>query len=244
MLKNQDIICVSSIDWDFLWQGHQEIMTRFARNGNRVLFIENTGVRAPRIRDLGRIKRRIANWKRGLHGIRKIEDGLYVYSPLVLPFPYLRIARFINKKLMFSVLFKWLRTVGFSEPIVWAFLPTGLSLDLIEKIEPKVLVYYCIDSFQASSGDARKIKDSEERLLGKADIVFVTSNELSKYCSRHNQNVYYFPFGVSIENFQKALCEKHEVPADIRNIKKPIAGYIGGIHKWIDFEMVSQAARK
>ncbi len=43
MLKNENIICISSIDWNFVWQGHQEIMSTFARNGNRVLFIENTG---------------------------------------------------------------------------------------------------------------------------------------------------------------------------------------------------------
>ena len=99
MIKNEDIICISSIDWDFIWQGHQEIMTRLARNGNRVLFIENTGVRTPNFRDLGRIKSRISNWKRGIHGIRKIENGLYVYSPIVLPFPYWKVARFINKRL-------------------------------------------------------------------------------------------------------------------------------------------------
>jgi len=162
VIKDKNIVCISSIDWDFLWQGHQEIMTRFARNGNRVLFIENTGVRAPRIRDLGRIRSRIANWRKGVHGIRKIEEGLYVYSPIVLPFPYLRIARFINKKLIFAVLFKWLKTVNFSEPIVWTFLPTGLSIDLINKIDPAVLIYYCIDSFQASSKDARKVKKTEE----------------------------------------------------------------------------------
>ena len=63
MLKNEDIICISSIDWDFIWQGHQEIMTRLARQGNRVLFIENTGVRVPNFRDIGRIRKRLVNWK-------------------------------------------------------------------------------------------------------------------------------------------------------------------------------------
>jgi uncharacterized SAM-binding protein YcdF (DUF218 family)/glycosyltransferase involved in cell wall biosynthesis len=243
MLKNEDIICISSIDWDFIWQGHQEIMTRLARNGNRVLYIENTGVRAPRMSDIGRIRKRIANWRKGVHGIRKIEDGLYVYSPIILPFPYLRLARIINKKLIFSVLFKWLKTVGFSEPIVWTFLPTGLTIDLIDKIEPKAIVYYCIDSFKASSADASKIKRTEEALLKKADLVFATSEELLRYCRQHNDNVHLFPFGVSIENFQKALREDGGMPSDMRDISRPIAGYIGGIHKWIDFDLVESLAR-
>lgn len=242
MLKNEDIICISSIDWDFIWQGHQEIMTRLARNGNRVLFIENTGVRVPTLKDAGRIKKRFANWRKGVYGIRKIEDGLYVYSPLVLPFPYLKIARFVNKKLMFSVLFKWLKVVGFREPIVWTFLPTGLSLDLINEIEPKILIYYCIDSFQASSKDAQKIKFSEKLLLKKADLVFVTSIELSDYCSQYNKNVHYFPFGVNIDNFSRVLHTKDATPGDIAGIRRPIAGYIGGIHKWIDFDLVRYIA--
>jgi len=244
MLRDKDIICISSIDWDFLWQGHQEIMTRLARNGNRVLFIENTGVRTPGIRDLGRIRKRIVNWRRGVHGIRKMEERLYVYSPLVLPFPYLRIARFINKRLIFSTLFRWLKAVGFSEPIVWVFLPTGLSIDLIEKIEPKVLIYYCIDSFQASSKDARKIKKTEALLLKKADLVFTTSEELYTYCSKYSNRVHYFPFGVNIENFTNIADKKRNTPDDIKAIKKPIAGYVGGIHKWVDFDIIRHAASK
>jgi hypothetical protein len=61
MLKNENIICISSIDWDFIWQGHQEIMSALAKNGNRVLFIENTGVRAPRLKDSSRIRNRVKN---------------------------------------------------------------------------------------------------------------------------------------------------------------------------------------
>jgi len=52
MERKPDIVCVSSIDWDFIWQGHQEIMSTLAASGNRVLFVENTGVRAPSIREL------------------------------------------------------------------------------------------------------------------------------------------------------------------------------------------------
>jgi hypothetical protein len=66
MLKNNDIICISSIDWDFIWQGHQEIMSAFAANGNRVLFIENTGVRSPGIRDISRIGKRFSNYFKGV----------------------------------------------------------------------------------------------------------------------------------------------------------------------------------
>src|SRR3989338_101715 len=109
MLKNKNIICISSIDWDFIWQGHQEIMTTFAKSGNRVLFIENTGVRTARLKDMPRIKNRLKNWFSGVSGIRKETQNLYIYSPLLLPFPYLRIAILINRFLVLSLLKKWIR---------------------------------------------------------------------------------------------------------------------------------------
>jgi hypothetical protein len=39
MLRDRNIVCVSTIDWDFLWQEHQGVMSVLARAGNRVLFI-------------------------------------------------------------------------------------------------------------------------------------------------------------------------------------------------------------
>jgi hypothetical protein len=65
ILHGYDIVCFSSIDWQFIWQGHQEIMSTLAANGNRVLFVENTGVRAPAMRDLPRVRQRLRNWWRG-----------------------------------------------------------------------------------------------------------------------------------------------------------------------------------
>lgn len=203
MLKNQDIICISSIDWDFIWQGHQEIMVTLARNGNRVLFIENTGVRSPTLQDLPRIKRRIYSWLHSVKGIRKEEENLYIYSPIILPFPYSRIARRLNRHIMLSAIKRWVRSLSFSNPIIWTFLPTSLVLDIIEGIDNRLVVYYCIDNFEASSPRARRIRTTEKILLEKADLVFVTANNLFDWCSGHNKNVHLFPYGVNEDVYEK-----------------------------------------
>lgn len=95
------VICVSSIDWDFVWQGHQEIMSRFAARGQKVLFIENTGVRTPRLSDGPRLWRRLKNWRKGWSGIREEAPNLFVFSPLVLPFPNSPLAVWCNGWLLF-----------------------------------------------------------------------------------------------------------------------------------------------
>lgn len=243
MLKNKNIICISSIDWDFIWQGHQEIMSTFCNNSNRALFIENTGVRTPGIRDISRIKNRIKNWSAGVKGIRERMDNLYVFSPLILPFPYLRIANWINRHLILSVLDKWIKIMDFSDPIIWVFLPTPLSMGLISNLKHKIVVYYCIDNFRVGSVAAKKIKKSEIRLLKNADLVFTTSKELHNYCSLHNKNVYKFPFAVNFQKFQDARLKKPDTPPEIQGMKRPIIGYIGGIHKWIDFNLIKETAQ-
>src|SRR5262249_50968770 len=119
MMTGENILCISSIDWDFLWQGHQEIMSTFAARGNRVLYIANTGVRRRTWRDLPRLRHRIWNWWRGTKGFREERPGLFVYSPVVLPFPYSRLARWINRRILLRALTRWMRATGFSRPITW-----------------------------------------------------------------------------------------------------------------------------
>lgn len=237
-MKNEDIICISSIDWDFIWQGHQEIMSTLASQGNRVIFIENTGVRSPNLQDIPRLKKRIQNWFHSVKGIRQIKENLYVHSPIILPFPYSRIARWINGHFLISALKKWVKSVGFSNPVIWTFLPTGLVLDIIDAIDNKLVVYYCIDNFAASSPGAKRIIKSERKLLKRADIVFVTAKNLRDSCAEYNKNVHIFPYGVNMDVYNKARHGNMPQPEDMGSIRRPIVGYVGGVHKWIDVELV------
>lgn len=244
MIRNENIICISSIDWNFIWQGHQEIMSTLARNGNRVLFIENTGVRSPGIRDIPRIKKRIQNWLRGIKGIRKEMDSLYVFSPLVLPFPYSWIARKINRRLLIPVLTKWTRVMDFGNPIIWVFLPTGISLDIIDNLNKKAVVYYCIAEFADLTKYPRKIKESEKKLLKMSDVVFAQGEELKKYCQTYNSNVSVFPFGVNLDVFRDFDRQDYkETPGALKDIKNPIIGYVGGLHRHLDFSLITSLAK-
>jgi uncharacterized SAM-binding protein YcdF (DUF218 family)/glycosyltransferase involved in cell wall biosynthesis len=242
MLKNENIICISSIDWDFIWQGHQEIMSTLAENYNRVLFIENTGIRPPGIKDISRIKNRIKNWFLGVRGIRKERENLYVFSPIVLPFPYSKIARWFNARLVLSILNKWMRVMNFNNPIVWIFLPSGFSLDLMDRLDKKATIYYCLDNFKKISNFTKKAKKTEVDLIKKSDVVFVTSEELYKYCSLYTKDLYKFPFTVNMRKFDKEILDKKKPPEDIKNIKKPIIGFSGGVRGIIDIEMIKYAA--
>ncbi len=241
----QDIVCISSIDFDFIWQGHQQIMSTLAAQGNRVLFIENTGIRSVSLSDMPRLKKRLARWWHSVRGFRQERPNLYVYSPLGLPFPYSRIAQWINRFLITLDLGRWMKAVQFNKPVVWTFLPTPLAMDLIRSLDPKLVIYYCIDNFAASSPSAKKILRAEEKMFERADMVFVTSHQLEQYACRHNSNVHLFPFGVDYDIFERARnSDIRSLPEDMAGIPAPRIGYVGGIHKWVNLDLLKETASR
>ena len=244
MLTGHDIVCISSIDWDFIWQGHQEIMSTFAKQGNRVLFIENTGVRAPNLGDLSRLRSRLRNWIRGTKGFRQEQDNLVVYSPLILPFPYSRLARWINRALLLRALRRWMHAIGFHPSIAWTFLPTPLTYDLLQALDPKLTVYYCIDDLASSSPSARRITRSEEQLFRFANLTFVTSEKLRQHALRFTDRVHLFPFGVQFEKFAQARRSADGIPAELSRLSHPLVGYVGGVHQWVDQELLAAVAER
>jgi uncharacterized SAM-binding protein YcdF (DUF218 family)/glycosyltransferase involved in cell wall biosynthesis len=239
-----DVLCISSIDWDFIWQGHQEIMSTLAAQGHRVLFLENTGVRSPKFRDLPRLRQRIRNWWKGTGGFREERPNLFVFSPIVLPLPYSRIARWLNRVWLVHSIRRWMRAVGFARPVVWTFLPTPLAHELIGHLDPALTVYYCIDDLASSSLEARRIASSEVEMFQKADLVFVTSEKLRERAAQASSHVHFFPFGVRFHSFEEARLAPRAAPADIAKLKRPIVGYVGGMHQWIDQDLVVDIARR
>jgi uncharacterized SAM-binding protein YcdF (DUF218 family)/glycosyltransferase involved in cell wall biosynthesis len=244
MLRGHNILCVSSIDWSEHWQIHQELMTRLAAQGNRVLYIENTGVRPPRVADLSRMRRRVVNWWRSTRGFRVERENLFVYSPLFLPFPYSRVAGWLNRVLLFRALTRWMQATGFTRPIVWTFLPTPLARSLIEQVSPKAIIYYCADDFSASSASARRIVESEKRLIRDADLVFATSERLRARAEALGGRVHRVPAGVNFDEFERTRASLDRPPDDLAALTKPVVGYIGALHQWFDQHLVATLAAR
>lgn len=242
MITGKKIVIISSIDWDFNWQGHQEIANTLAQNGNQVLFIENTGVRMPRWKDAPRLWKRMKMWHRGVRGIRQESENLYVLSPLILPFPYSRLAGKMNRWLLSFAMGHWMKMMHFRQPILWSFLPTRFSLDVIDKVDPEIVIYYCIADFATLTDAPRKVERCEQQLLKRCDIVFVQGEELGKKCRLANPNVHLFPFGADATLFKP--LENAQTPSELQSIPKPIIGYVGGVHRHLDFGLLESLARR
>src|SRR5262245_8234836 len=141
-MTERPIVVFSTIDWDYVWQVHQEVSTRLAAKGHPVLFVENTGLRRPRLSDLGRIWRRAKQLT--VNGSAASPTaGVSLVSPRILPFPYWPPAISLNRRILEGPIRRWLSARGES-PIVWAYLPTPLVRTLAKQLSPDLVVYYCV----------------------------------------------------------------------------------------------------
>lgn len=243
-LRGRSLVCLSTIDWDFLWQGHQEIMSRLAAAGNRVVFVENSGVRTIGMRDLGRVVSRLFRWVADTAGPpRSPVRDLTLVAPLLLPFPRSLMARSINDRFFLPRLARRVLEITGPDPIVFTYLPTHNALRLIELLRgPRsVVVYYCVADFSQLSDLGPTMLEIEASLARVADLVFVQGPVFADRLAGLNPRVYEFKSGVNLELFDP---DRVRAPLpEIARLSRPIIGYAGGLHAHLDQDLLRQTAR-
>ncbi len=258
MITNRNIIFISSIEWDFHWQIHQEIASRLAKAGNHVLYIENTGVRAPRLRDAKRIAVRLKNIGTSLFslGVRQVAPNIHVLSPIVLP-PFGSFSqRFINRRFLLPKIKGIAQKLGMRDPLLWSYLPTDTAVDLIEMLRTRdsAIIYYCGADFSQLTPQVDKLRHSETALFKTADVVFTFCPQLVEHCEKWNGNVHNVPAGVNLEIFHtghtgidesaaSSSSAYHEITRFLSSLSHPVIGYVGGMHKFVDYNLLKESAK-
>jgi glycosyltransferase involved in cell wall biosynthesis len=264
MITGRDIIYISSIEWSFLWQGHQEIALRLAAAGNRVLYVENTGVRSPGLHDVGRVALRLKRWVAALRsrGVREVAPNIHVCSPVVLPPFGPSWRRETNRRLFLPLLLRTAAKLGMRDPLVWTYLPNDTTAELIRmqrRRGSRGLVYYCVADFTQLTPHVDQLEKSENEIVESSDVVFTNCRELANKFERLNSNAYVFPFGVNLDAFpydrnpgnSSAQSNGHGIlpagpgaAAFIERLPKPVVGYVGGMHRHVDFGLIREMAIK
>jgi glycosyltransferase involved in cell wall biosynthesis len=239
-MHGANIICLSSIDWAFNWQLPQEVASAFAAGGNRVLFVENTGVRRPALKDVPRLRARLRNWRRARPGGHTADGGVDIHSPLLLPFPYARSAVAISARLLLDTVHKWLRRDTGRLLIVITFLPTPLARAVIRGLKPDLAVYYCADRLTETSAEARKLRHSEPQLLAEVDLVLTTSHGLMVSAATVAKRVEFLPCGVRSGEFEQARRDADRRSAT--GLAGPVIGFTGTLREQIDISLLTEVA--
>src|SRR5262249_19625909 len=167
---------------------------------------------------------------------------LAIYSPLALPFPYSRWARWVNRRILTRTIRRWMRMVGCVRPIVWTFLPTPVVHDLVRDLDAILSIYYCVDDLPSTSPPARRLERSEMELFRTADLVFVTAENLRLRAASVRDDVQLFPAGVSYEVFERIRDGPREPPGSLAGLRRPMVGYVGGLNQKLDQELLVDVA--
>lgn len=176
--RKPPVVILSGIRWNFLWQRHQTLATRFARAGYKTIFVDTTGLATPRP-DRGTLRKVLDRLRRSGGGGERApeEPNLTVYSPLVAP-PTWKVFRRLNRALFVKRVACDLRRIAGEPPIVVAYPPTRTTLDLIYNLNWRLLYYDCSDDYESFPGIPEDIAATESELLLEADLVSCTAPSL------------------------------------------------------------------
>jgi glycosyltransferase involved in cell wall biosynthesis len=250
MITGKDIIYISTIEWNFLWQSHQEIATRLAAGGNRVLYVENMGIRTPRLSDAARVVARLKRWrtKRNPTEEAALPPNIHVLSPLVLPPFGPAWRRSLNRLFFLRRLKQAADDLGFRDPIIWTYLPTDTSVDLIKMLRSpeSLVVYYCVADFARLTTQVDQLIKSESDVLELSDVVFASCSQLARHAAKLNDQVFLSPHGVNLEAFPQSIGPDtpgdRDCPVELSRLPRPLIGYVGGLHRHVDLDLIRTMA--
>ena len=105
------------------------------------------------------------------------------------------------------------------------------------KLGEEKLVYYCVDEYTAFTGAAAGLKEIEEELFRKSDLVVVSAEKLFEDKKHFNKNTFIIRHGTDWRHFRTALDDATEIPDEIKDLPRPIIGFHGLLADWVDFEL-------
>jgi len=246
MLTNRSIICFGGEDW---WYHHPHskahLMRKFARAGNRVIFVNSISMGLPGLAHkdlLPRIKRKLGSYSKLA---RQTEDGITVVSPASLPFFGSATARKLNRQMIGAQIRKLAQSRGLTKPILWIAIPT--AAEMIGAFDESAIIYQVSDKYDANTmdhaTDPALIRKLHEQAIDRADLVFYSGRKLFDEATRGRDHSYLLEQGVDYERWSKVTTLS--IAPEIDKIPHPRLGYFGAIEPWlVDQELIKRAARE
>jgi glycosyltransferase involved in cell wall biosynthesis len=178
-------------------------------------------------------------FKSYLRWLKRAPEGLYVMTPFLLPFFGSTFIRRLNLFLLIWQLRLAMFLCKMRAPILWVCIPS--AADVAEHLNPRLMVYQVSDKYDANEDSAlsrQVIRDLDERLKRKADVVLFSGRKLfeesnlSKRC--------FLEQAVDFDHFATSASHTAE---DIATIPHPVLCYFGAIDYVMDTPLIEEVAR-
>ena len=215
--NSRDLICLSHLRWNFVFQRPQHLMTRFAQE-RRVFFFEEPIFDA------------------AVSELRTTRDqGVYVCEPHLsrdLSGPAITTEL---RRLLYEMQIKF----AIDRPVMWYYTP--MALEFARDINSSAIVFDCMDELSAFRGAPPELLKREAELLKRADLVFTGGQSLYEAKRERHRHVHAFPSSVDVPHFCSARKGKND-PADQAAIPHPRLGFFGVIDERMDLDLLDAVA--
>jgi glycosyltransferase involved in cell wall biosynthesis len=214
-----DLVCISHLRWDFVFQRPQHLLTRAARE-RRVFYIEE-----PQLVDqptASMVTRRVA-------------------ASLTVAVPHIprTATRPETLRLQSELLQGFLQEEAITDFALWLYTP--MALEFTHQLAPTTVVYDCMDELAGFAGAPPELVALEQELFQRAHVVFTGGHTLYEAKQTKHPNVHPFPSSVDVSHFARARRHAHD-PEDQRVIPHPRIGFYGVIDERMDYDLLRGVA--
>jgi UDP-galactopyranose mutase len=214
-----DLICLSHLRWDFVYQRPQHLLSRFAKN-RRVFFFEEPIF---------------------IDGDTHLEISLRENN-LSVVVPHISHADRDNKNVVDvqrELLDDLFNSQEINNFVLWFYTP--MAINFAAHLEPQATVFDCMDELSAFKFAPPELIENERRLFKKADLVFTGGQSLYEAKKHQHEQVFAFPSSIDAEHFKQARTITEE-RAEQKSIPRPRFGYYGVIDERIDIRLLAEIA--
>jgi UDP-galactopyranose mutase len=213
-----DLICLSHLRWNFVFQRPQHLLTRCAAE-RRVFYIEEpffdaAGEPYMQLERSGAVIVAVPHLPAGLS-----DDG----------------AMAAQRQLVDELI----ENERLTEYILWYYTP--MALGFTDHLRPQAIVYDCMDELSAFKNASPLLKGREAELMRRAGVVFTGGQSLYEAKRDAHPNVRAFPSSVDVQHFARARRPQPE-PADQAPLAGPRLGFFGVIDERFDIELLAGLA--
>ena len=228
MQPGTDLICLSHLRWNFVFQRPNHLMSECSRE-HRVFFVEEPLFIDPAAIDTATAP---STAPRAELEIREVQPQLYTVTPrLLMEDDPIKAQRDLLEELC--------ERYRITAPTVWFYTP--MALKFARDLRASVRVYDCMDELSAFRGAPRELQGLERELFERADLVFTGGQSLYESKRGSHPSVHLFPSSVDVEHYRTARGQLPD-PEDQRTIARPRIGFFGVIDERLDLELLERIA--
>jgi UDP-galactopyranose mutase len=212
-----DVVCFSHLRWHFVFQRPQHLLSRCARN-HRTIFVEEPTFAEGESRiDACLTKEGVELWCPRID-LTRVDDTAAEQERLLVD------AFERNSVEM---------------PLLWYYTP--MALRFTRSLPARARIYDCMDELSAFKGAPPELRELEQELLAKADLVFTGGHSLFEAKTTQHPSVHCFPSSVDFAHFAQARGHTGE-PEDQAAVPRPRLGFYGVLDERLDLELVASVA--